>query len=320
MKLIHIKPLFEGGWASAATQGTVIKPTTIRDLMGKLKEFEGELNQFLEKKGIPSVIVGKPVGSGTYYQDDLENNPDKEYGDIDVQFIIPRIQDSTTAQTRSMYTNAIKEFADMTQQYETNTGVNVIFHDTPVGPIQIDMVLMFDDRVEWTAALAPEHGTKGVLSASLYSALAQVLNISISDEGIQAKKRGDEVVPYSQRKDTTTHSVTHDKKNWAIDIVRFLGAKQLSDSLKQNPGMKDAVRIPDIVASIKGIADTLDINGIKSYDEVVGGVKEVYLKKLDSNINSPKFDKAETPEAKAKAQKTKDMLYTRSREVASLLD
>lgn len=312
--------LCEGGWANTATQNTIIKPTTIRDLMPTLKQFERQLNQYLRQQNIPPCVIGNPVGSGTYYKQDLIDNQDKEYGDIDVQCIIPRVSDKTTAQTRAMYTDAIKNFSNSHRSYETTTGVNVIFHDTPVGPVQIDMVLMFDDRVKWTAALAPERGTKGVLSSSLYSALAQALDISINDDGIHAKTRDGELVPYNQRKNTKTHSISSDHKNWALDIAKFLGATNISNSLKANPGMKQNVKISDIVSSIKGLADTLELNGIKSADDVINDVKSIYMSKINKVINSPKFDKAESYEAKKKADDTKKALAKRSQEIVSLFN
>ncbi len=299
----------EGGWASAATQNTVINPQSISDLMPALKEFQDAFNRGLERDGIPPIRVGRPVGSGTYYQTDLKSNPEKEYGDIDVQFIVPRIEGKTPAQVKALYTNEITEFCRLNGNYETNTGVNVIFHNTPIGPVQIDMVIMFDDRVEWTAALAPEHGTKGVLSSSLYSALAQVLNISISDDGILPKKG---------RRNDYDNPISFNPKQWGLELVNHLGAKKAHQKLQRNPGMKDQVRISDIIETIKGIAYTLEINGMDNAQELLSKIKDIYLQKIDKVINSSKFDKAETPDAQKKAKETKEMLAKRSQEIASL--
>lgn len=310
--------IIEGGWASTATQDTIIRPQSISDLMPVLKDFETALNRELERDGIPACQVGRPVGSGTYYQRDLKQNPNKEYGDIDVQFIIPRIGDKTPAQTKSMYAESIKEFCRLNGNYETTSGVNVIFHNTPIGPIQIDMVMMFDDRVEWTAALAPEHGTKGVLSASLYSSLGEALNLSISDEGIRGKVRDGVFVPFKQRKDTVTKTISFDPKNWAVDIAHALGSTKISQRLDAFKGMKDEVRIGDIINSIKGIAETLEMNDILPAEQLINKVKSIYTNKIEEQISSSKFDKAESPAAKKKAEETKKMLQDKLEKILSL--
>jgi len=312
--------IIEGGWASKSTQGTVINPSTIDMLIPVMNNFETQLNKFLVSDGISPIKIGNPVGSGTYYKRDLQNNPTKEYGDIDVQFIMPR-GDGSTNQIQSVYFNAVIEFCRLNSNYETTNGKNVIFQ---VGTdfIQVDLVAIFDDRLEFTKALAPEHGTKGVLSGSLYSAFAQALNISISDEGVRAKTIDDQIVSFRKSKGTTLNQISTDHKNWAVDIAKFFGATKASPLLKQYPGMKDEVKISDIVNSFKGIAQTLELNGLlpqqfQTAEELMDNVKNIYLKKIEAVVNSSKFNKAEG-DMIAKAQKTKKMLSSRSQEIASL--
>jgi hypothetical protein len=314
--------LTEGGWASASTQDTIITPQTIADAIPVMQQFQDSLNKHLTSDGLQPIKIGNPVGSGTYYKRDLVNNPDKEYGDIDVQFIMPRGDGGSTNQVQGTYFESIKEFCRMNANFETDNGKNVIFQ---IGPdfIQVDLVAIFDDRVEFTKALAPEHGTKGVLSGSLYSALAQALDISISDAGIQGKTVDGKLVSYRKAKGTTLNLISSDHKNWAVDIAKFFGAKKASPILKQYPGTKDEVRIQDIVNSFKGIAQTLEMNGVlpakySSAAELLQEIKAIYLGKISAIAGSSKFDKAESASAKKKAQDTKDMLTKRSSEIAQL--
>jgi len=313
----------EGGWANVSTQGTIITPQTIANTIPVMKQFERSLNKFLNKNGeIPPIKIGNPVGSGTYYKRDLKDNPDKEYGDIDVQFIIPRIEGQTLNQIQSMYFDAVTEFCRINAAFETVSGKNVIFQ---IGTdfIQVDLVAIMSDRVEFTKALAPEHGTKGVLSGSLYSAFAQALDISISDAGVQGKTIDGKLVKYSKRKGTVLNLISQSNSNWAMDIVKFLGAKKASPMLKQNPGMKEEVKIQDIINSFNGIATTLELNQLLSRhvsaEELLQDTKNIYIKKINAVINSSKFDKASDASSKKKAQDTKNMLAKRSQEIAALL-
>ena len=314
--------IVEGGWSSVATQSTTITPATIQDAIPVMNRFEDSLNKFLGTKNIPAVKIGDPVGSGTYYKRDLQNNPTKEYGDIDVQFILPRNTEISTNQNQNIYFNAVKEFCNINDNFETQNGKNVIFQ---IGSdfIQVDLVAIFDDRLEFTKALAPEHGTKGVLSGSLYSAFAQALNLSISDEGVRGKTVDNELVSFRKSKGTTTKQISTDHKNWAIDIAKFMGATKASNTLKQNPGMKDEVRIADIVGSFRGIADTLELNNIlpeqyNTADDLMLTVKDIYLKKINAVVNSSKFNKAQGQQMIDKAEQTKQMLSSRSQEISEL--
>jgi len=315
---MKLADLFEGGWASKATQDTVITPKTIDKALPILQKFVKALNKHLKKDGIPPAKIGNPVGSGTYYKRDLEKNPDKEYGDIDVQFIIPRDKDLTANKTQSRYFKSIIEFCKKNDNYETTNGMNVVFK---MGKdfVQIDLVAIFDDRLEFTKMLAPEHGTKGVLSGSLYSALAQALDISISDAGVQGKTVDGVLVSYRKSKGTTLNLISDNHKNWAMDVAKFMGAKKISPTLKSHPGMKEEIKIKDIIASFKGIADTLELSGkIDSASKLLSEIKTIYMKKIEDVASSKKFDKAEGKAMKAKAKATQKMLRDRSKQIAGL--
>ena len=87
--------------------------------------------------------------------------------------------------------------------------------------------------------------------------------------------------------------------------------------------MLDEVRVSDMIESIKGIAETLELNNAlpavyQSSDELLASIKAVYLSKIDKAINSAKYDKAETASAAQMAEKTKKMLADKSAKIASL--
>ena len=174
--------------------------------------------------------------------------------------------------------------------------------------------------------MAPEHGTKGVLSASLYSALGEALNLSIGDNGVQAKVMDGKPVSFRKSKGTELVQVSNNPEEWAADIARFFGVSdnQFHRFLKQYPGKKGEVKIADMVKSMIGIAMTLDENNklpapYTNWQDLTKAIKETYLKKINAVINTSKFDKAETPAAKKKAEETKNLLATRSAEIAGLI-
>jgi hypothetical protein len=306
--------ILEGGWASTLTQGTIITPQLVQHCMKLLTtQFIPNLNKFLESKGLGPTEISGAGGSATYYERDLQQQPDKEYGDVDVQFHIHRIPDTTNNANADIYRKAIKEFCDSNPNYSTENGTNVILQ---IGKeyVQIDLIMSFYENKEWTNALRPEWNMKGVLCNSLYSSLGEVLNLSIGGgHGVQAKLQGGQIVPFRTVKDVELKTVTNNPKTWALDIVKFLGGKKITPRLKQYPGLIGGeVRVSDMVNSIRGILESL------GKEELIPQVKGIYLAKINAAINSSKYNKAETPQAIEHAKHTKEMLAQKSANIAKL--
>jgi len=312
-RVVGVK-LQEGGWASEKTQNTVITPQLVATVRKILAQFEQDLNAHLDSKNIPHIGIGHPAGSGTYYERDLKINPTREYGDVDVMFFVPRIPEMTNNQVNQLFASNVKEFCDASADYSTSNGKNVIIQIGDNDYVQVDLVTAYFDMADWSKALAPEYNVKGVLCASLYSALAEVLQLSIGSNGVQAKTVGDEVVPFRTIKGTTLHTVSASKDTWAVDIVKFFGGNTSAPLLRKYPGWAGETRVSDIINSIKGIAQGLGQGDLPSK------VKAAYLKKIDAVINSSKFDKAATPAAVAKAEHTKELLAQKSAEIAAKFD
>lgn len=317
--------LNEGGWANPITQNTTITPALVNKAWAIMKNFEDQANQYIESKGLPPMEISGTAGSSTYYKRDLEKNPTKEYGDIDVNLLVPKLPDMTNNANFTTYQKLIKEFCDGSNDYQTQNGTNVIFR---IGAdyVQVDLVMSFYDSKEWVKALAPEWNVKGVLCNSLYSSLGEALNISMGGGlGVQVKTINNIPVKFSTQKGVQLSTITLNPKTWAVDIARYFGAKQLSQRLQSYPGMMDEIRTADIIQSIIGIAETLEMNGLlgsrglsySSAQELVNTISSIYLAKIDKAINSSKFDKAETPAAIKKAADTKNMLATKSHQIAA---
>lgn len=320
----HRDSVSEGGWVSTVTQDTKVTPQLVAEVMKRLQVFVTAFNRYLETKGLPATEISGPAGSATYYQRDLQHRPDAEYGDIDVQYHVHRLPGLSDSASESTYKTAIKEFLANNKNFSTDNGTNIIVK-VQDGYAQVDLIYSFMDAKNWVKALAPEYKVKGVLVNSLYSSLGQALSISLgSGRGAQVKTRDGEVVPFSTQKDVTVNTITLDPHNWARDVAKYFGAKQFSDTLRAYPGLRDESRVTDIVKSIQGLAQTLEDNNVlpaqyKSAQDLINRVRDIYVEKINKAISSSKFEKAATPDAQARAEKTKKMLADKSQEIASLL-
>jgi hypothetical protein len=118
--------------------------------------------------------------------------------------------------------------------------------------------------------------------------------------------------------------------DWLVKHLAGSEVAVIHPTLKRRPGMRyEAVSIADLAQVVKGIALTLELNHVlgkgplaafDTAEELVREVQRVYLEKCIEAAASSKFDKAATPEAKAKAEATKSALISKSKELALLLD
>jgi len=318
--------ILEGGWASTLTQGTKITPAVVEVTVDHYAAFINRFNKFLANKQMPLVKGGNPVGSTFYYQRDLKNNPDKEYGDIDVKFFVPKLPDMSDAAVSTLYANLVKEFAEFDPIISTDSGKNVVFKIGNDQYVQVDLVMNYYENEAWMSALTPEYNVKGVVGMSVYSSLAEVLNLSISAYGVQAKLRSGEPVSFRQSKNTELVTVSKNPQGWAMDILKFyadlagISDPEITADLIQHPGAKiEEIRIADTVAAIKALGHSLEANGlfgqgalrhISGYQQYVDDIVKVYSNKLGAAINNSKFDKAVDLGAVAKATKDKEKLRT----------
>jgi hypothetical protein len=323
----------EGGWASTATQNTTITPQVVAQSVELLKHFDQAYNAWQEQHELGLAIeIGDPVGSGTYYKRDLANDPEREYGDIDVRCWIDN-NGTPMAQRTTQYRDAIREFCRTTQDYATENGNNIIVQ-TPAGAVQVDLIFTLREHAEWTRALAPEYRVKGVISTSLMSSLAEVLNMSIGLQGVQVKTRAGRPVSFRQSKDTELATVSTNPNNWGGDIYSYYyqlakNAKpEVPTNLAKHGGLKDEQRLSDIVMTVRALATDMEQAGllgtgaldyIANAQDMLKRVAKVYSDKLEAGINSSKFDKAATPAAQEKANKTKLMLAKYRNEITKLL-
>jgi len=70
-----------------------------------LLRFEKDFNKYLKNVGLPEVDFIKPIGSGSWYEDDIINQPDKVYGDIDYMVSYPLLGISSEERKDEIETN-----------------------------------------------------------------------------------------------------------------------------------------------------------------------------------------------------------------------
>ena len=324
----------EGGWASAATQNTKITPAVIGEAVGILKEFETEFNQWQANQELDVEIkIGNPVGSGTYYKRDLAQDPEREYGDVDVMCYIHGREGVVAARRTAEYAEAVEEFTRGHSNYSTDNGTNVIM-DTSAGPVQIDLIYTYHEHANWARMLAPEYRVKGVINTVLVSSVAEVLNLSIGAQGVQVKTRGGQPVNFRQSKDTKLSTVSVNAENWGADIYSYYyelehgSLPKIPANLAKHGGLKDEQRISDIVLTIKAVVASMEqekllgtgaLSHIANKQDTIQQIARIFGAKLEKVINSSKFDKAITPMAKKNANKTKLMLSKYRNAITKLL-
>lgn len=318
--------VFEGGWDSTATQGTVISPPVVQRALRASESLVRDFNRWLANENLPPVEVGKPLGSSAYHEVDSD---DTVYGDIDLQIIVPELEelaDKTSAQVQGFWVRKLSEFIDSTNapvHPESAPGHPIL----SVGDdewVQVDFIIHPRATADWGRwRTTPHRGVKGLLTGNLFSALGDALNYSIQHLGVVAKKRDGVRLNYTRtRKDYELETVTTNISTWLWDIFAReykdiqggdpRGA-QIDPALRANPGLdpQRGTDIPSMVEGIRGLARSLEANGLfgqgnlseyRSAQDFLDRFLEIYTAKAQKNIDSPKRLKAATPQAQARAQ------------------
>jgi hypothetical protein len=224
-------------------------------------------------------------------------------------------------------------------RHDAATGQNVIFKIGEDEYVQVDLIKAMTDAADWARMrTTPEYGIKGALIGFMYSALAEVLHLSISQMGVQYKKKADKLVKFRTPRGDETGTVSRDFEQFGRHIAEWLvkhlnpkaKAVAIHPALAKRPGMRyEDVRIKDLADVVKGIALTLELNNVLGHgplaeyetaEQLVDAIASVYLEKCIDASNNSKFDKAQNDEAKAKAAATKHALAVKSKELARYLE
>lgn len=354
LKLYEEWLIAEGGWATTKTQGTVIKPMIIADSVKKLQIIGSDFAKHCESIKLPPLDFSKPIGSGTWYEEDIESQPDKVYGDVDFMISYPVLEltgkdrRSDEIATVKLYNKELLNFLEKqnyafldmkeTKSVSADTGLKLIMAvETPDGEgwIQVDMVVTHTEYKEWAIfRMTPIRNVKGFVLGNLYSSFGEVLEISIQPRGIRAKFAGTEMVAYSKRAGAEDRMLTSSINTFMNDIAKFFWEQSGTDkpyepsaSLSSWKGINaNSPTFEDLCDGIRAVAETLEKLGefgtvikYRNAKDLLEAVKARYIEKMKTAASSSKFDKADTPAAKAAADKVSAFVIEYTDKIKNLL-
>lgn len=317
----------EGGWASTATQSTVLTPPVVKEAMATFKDFIAGFNRWLMSRSEYPVQVGNLVGSTAYVDVD---DDETIYGDIDVIVATPELEGKTTPQNAAHYGRLLKQYVlekpplayDVPDPAETNVILQV-----GDKVIQVDLIWTTESVSRWTQyRMTPERSVKGLIGGKIYSILGDMLSMSIQTHGALMKVKDGEPVSYRLRKDTELITVSTDIENFGLDILKLIFTKtypdrnklKVSKELRERPGVDVAeVKVADLVKVVRGLARSFESNDLyghynlkefSSYEDFISQFKTRYRERILRELNAAKYRKAETPGAKAAVKRAHDKI------------
>ena len=312
-----------GGWATTKTQGTKITPAVLQEAIGVLENIFDDFNQWAQAHGFDSLTLVGPGGSGVYFKKDLEENPEKAYGDVDILVMYPLNE----PQGRQAEIDTLKKYNGLFLQWLAKTtrpdldkeetsaisdGTLKVVINLKDGPVQVDIISTFNYSSDWAKArYTPIRGIKGFVVGFLYQAFGNALDVSVTDRGVVAKIKGGELVNPLLRKGVEERIVTRDFNRFISQLAEFTDeftrgekrAVQLDQYLQQHPGIDVTdLSLEQICNGILGFARTLEQNGTfelpkskyKNSQEFLQEVVDIYKIKIDKHTSSSKYNKAKT--------------------------
>jgi hypothetical protein len=326
MKIFEI--LREGGWDTTLTQNTVLHPKIVAPALAVVDKFVMDFNKWLEPKGLGPVRRGRPTGSSAHHEADTAEQPDKVYGDIDLQMIGPEFEGATFAQFTGNWNKLADQFvkeghAPYVDTSESKPG-HPIFQIGANDYVQIDFMWHPERLEQWGAArVTPERGVKGLLTGNMFSVLGELLDISIQHAGVQLKVIDNQHVPFSKQKGTQVVTITTNPSTYILDLFNYEAQQQgvqprIDSLLKQFPGNDlNDVKIAKLVNGVKGFARSAEASGMmgqgdfanfSSAQDFIQQFWQRYEEKAMIDIAGKKRDKAQTPDAIARAEQDRQKI------------
>lgn len=324
-----VESVREGGWDTTATQGTVITPAVVKSALGVVQQFVKDFNAWLEPQGQGPVQMGRPTGSSAYHAVDMKDDPNKVYGDVDLQMIAPPVEGLTYGQFTSFWNRLADEFVKETgPQYVLQTESKPGHPILAIGKdafVQVDFMWHEPSMSKWGATrVTPERGMKGLLSGNMWSVFGELLDMSIQHAGVQLKVIDNERVPFSKQKDTQVITVTTNPESFILDTFKYLAKQQGIDKPRIVPALKtyggvqiEQVSIKNLVQGMKAFAASAEANDmfgkgdLKNFSSAADFLNKFwnrYQEKAMIDVAGKKRDKAQTPAAVARAESDKQKI------------
>lgn len=328
--------LNEGGWSTTKTQDTVLNPVAIKESLVVITEIQKSFNEYLKTIDLPTMDFGHPVGSGTWWKDDLENNPDKVYGDIDLLVTYPVLsitdnKKKNESESLKIYNGELIKWlksakpngvdVEETEKVSNPSTIKLIT-EIPSGYVQVDMVATHEEYKDWASArLTPVRNVKGFVLGNLYTSFGKTLDVSIQLKGVRAKIKDGMVVPYSKRSGVEEILISNSMKTFMYDIAKFIWERSTDQKFEPSKNLTDwsmnskSPTIEDLMKGIKAFADTLDKldewgSTIKfnSKKDFLNAVSKNYEDAMMKNYGASKFNKAQSKQALDTIKKIRKMI------------
>jgi hypothetical protein len=311
-----------GGWATTKTQGTKITPALLKEAVDVLNNIFEKFNKYAASLGMAPLKVLGPGGSGVYYKEDLIENPDKAYGDVDILVEYPldepqsrRVEIDTMKEYNQLMLKWMKENRqpeiDEEESDAISDGSLKLVINLTDGSVQVDIIPTFTYSAEWAKArYTPIRGMKGFVMGFLYQAFGNALGVSVTDRGVVAKIKGGELVGPNMRKDVEEKIITRDFSKFILQLAEFVdefaGTKRelvIDEYLNEHPGIDvSKLSLEQICDGILAFARTLEKTGTydlpnfkyNSSKDFLEEVVKIYAQKLEKHRTSSKYDKALT--------------------------
>ena len=320
----------EGGWRNPATQEWSVTPKVVAKIDSAMDEFVSAFNAY---SGLPPIKSNGPVGSGTYYKDDL-NDPNASYGDVDLQLVLPVESNLRPDQLEAnkTFSEKIREFVKVKKPSyiyadlsDPDFGIGYLIFDIDGRKIQVDLVLSYTVSADWTKVrTTPEKGLKGFVTGMMLSALSEVLNVVLgSSTNPYINTLDGKVVSSATKKGAVQHFL---KPNEVFaEIVRYYGKAAGVQNVNlsalsghhgldpKDPSLKKKCE------TVVALANALDQNGIfaknvivtkdgeviKSRTDFINNVLNAFVGMMERAKTAKKLEKAQTPSAMKTIEKIK---------------
>lgn len=299
---------------TTATQQTLLTPDLVARTVPVVKRFERDFNEWYKDKEDIEFVA--PLGSAAYYKEDMLDNKDTVYGDIDFLMKFPliggdfpnehdRANKSILSYRKAMNAFMEQEKPEYLHQDSSGDGL-VLFVEGDV--VQVDLLTTPSRFVEWNKwRYTPQRGIKGFAMGNLYSSLNRLYNINVGHRGLLIRLKDGKVVSHRLRKDVAYATVSNDYSNFWDHLLSWLGGFMDKDdpvrtvTSKIYPGMNvEEILISDLVWGMVGFFSTLEDNGMlgnevfpeKTAQMCLDRIKKEYNSMMDNRMNSPQYDKA----------------------------
>lgn len=298
----------EGGWLNPTlTSKTAITPQIVEGVFANVEKFVEHFNQHLSNKKLNPIEDFKILGSAKYYKQDIADKIGAQYGDIDVMFVLPEVDDETKeAKTKTLYSKLIVDFiVNTSQDYidkesaKRSGGKQIIIKINESEWAQIDLLFTFKRYGEWfSTRFSPQRGLKGFVIGNLYSSLADILNIRVSDRGVRARIKDGQITNPLLRKGVIDKLISTNPSTFLFDIFLFLAemfdvkytTAMIDNRLSSHKGVNSSnIKFEDLAIGIAGLAKTLENSGIleklgTTHSDFINKIKSTYAEKTAEQI------------------------------------